>query len=240
MKPKDLAELALLAAIWGASFLFIRLGTAAFGPLALAGLRVVGAVACLLPLLVWRGELGALRQHWRAILLVGITNSALPFICFGVAALAITGGLSAIFNATTPLWGALIAWGWMGERPGGRKGLGLALGFAGVLWLAWDRASFHPGEHGVSPALAVAACLCATLMYGFSANFTRRHLAGVPSMALAAGSQAGAGLLLIPLMVTHWPQDPPSRLAWLAAGLLAVLCTGLAYVLYFQIGRAHV
>jgi len=87
----------------------------------------------------------------------------------------------------------------------------------------------------VSPALAVAACLCATLMYGFSANFTRRHLAGVPSMALAAGSQAGAGLLLIPLMVTHWPQVPPSRLAWLAAGLLAVLCTGLAYVLYFRL-----
>ena len=238
MKPKDLAELALLAAIWGASFLFIRLGAAAFGPLALAGLRVVGAVACLLPLLIWRGELRALRQHWRPILLVGITNSALPFICFGVAALAITGGLSAIFNATTPLWGALIAWAWLGERPSGRKGLGLALGFAGVLWLAWDRASFHPGEHGVSPALAVAACLCATLMYGFSANFTRRRLTGVPSMALTAGSQAGAGLLLIPLMVTHWPEVPPSPVAWLAAVLLAVLCTGLAYVLYFRlIGR---
>lgn len=235
MKPRDLLELALLAAIWGASFLFIRMGAAAFGPLALAGLRVTGAVVCLLPLLVWRGEAAALRRHWRPILLVGLTNSALPFICFGVAALAISGGLSAIFNATTPLWGALVAWLWLGERPSRPRGLGLLLGFAGVFWLAWDRASIHPGEHGVSPVLAIAACLVATLLYGFSANFTRRHLQGVPSMALAAGSQLSASLLLVPLMLTHWPAHAPTASAWSAAILLAVLCTGLAYVLYFRL-----
>jgi drug/metabolite transporter (DMT)-like permease len=239
MKPRDLAELLALAALWGASFLFMRLGAAAFGPVALAGLRVVGASAVLLPVLLWRGEAGALRQHWRPILLVGLTNSALPFLCYGVAALAITGGLSAVFNATTPLWGALIAWLWLKDRPGAPKLLGLAIGFAGVLWLAGDKASFQPGAAGISPALAVLACSAATLMYGFSGCFTRRYLTGVPSMALACGSQLASSLLLLPLALWQWPAQPPGAQAWAAVAALAVLCTGLAYVLYFRL-IAHV
>ena len=235
LKTGDVAELLLLAAIWGASFLFIRMGAAEFGPMALAGLRVLGASACLLPVLIWRREWPALRRHWRPILLVGMTNSALPFLCFGYAALAITGGLSSVFNATTPLWGALLAWLWLGDQPPRGKLMGLAIGFAGVVWLAWDKASFKPGEHGVQPVWAVAACLAATAMYGFSANFTRRYLQGVPAMALATGSQLSACLLLLPLAVTHWPSRTPSTSAWAAGAGLAVLCTGLAYVLYFRL-----
>jgi drug/metabolite transporter (DMT)-like permease len=239
MKLAHLLELLLLAALWGASFLFIRLGAHEFGPLALAGLRVVGASALLLPVLVWRGEWPALRQHWRRIGLVGLTNSALPFVCYGVAALAITGGLSSVFNATTPLWGALIGWMWLKDRPDLNKGLGLALGFAGVLWLAGGNASFKPGEHGVSPAVAVGACLLATLMYGFSANYTKRYLQGIPSMALAAGSQLSATVLLLPLALWRWPQTPPSAGAWGAGIALALACTGVAYILYFRL-IAHV
>ena len=239
MKPAHLFELLLLAALWGASFLFIRLGAHEFGPLALAGLRVVGATALLIPVLVWRGEWPALRQNWRRIGLVGLTNSALPFVCYGVAALAITGGLSSVFNATTPLWGALIGWWWLKDRPDLNKGLGLALGFAGVLWLAGGNASFRPGEHGVSPAVAVGACLLATLMYGFSANYTKRHLKGIPSMALAAGSQLSATVLLLPLALWRWPATPPSAVAWGAGIALALVCTGVAYILYFRL-IAHV
>lgn len=239
MKSRDLSELLLLAALWGASFLFMRVAAPEFGPVALAGLRVLGACAVLLPLLMWRGEAAALRRHWRPLLLVGLTNSALPFLCYGVAALAITGGLSAVFNATTPLWGALIAWLWLQDRPGRHKLLGLALGFGGVLWLAWDKASFKSGTVGVSPGLAVVACLAATLMYGFSACYTRKHLAGVPSMALACGSQLSAALLLVPLAAWQWPARLPGLAAWVSVAGLALLCTGLAYVLYFRL-IAHV
>ncbi|MBQ0931551.1 DMT family transporter [Ideonella alba] len=239
MKPAHLAELLLLAALWGASFLFIRMGAHEFGPLALAGLRVAGASLLLLPVLLSRGEWPALRLHWRRIALVGLTNSAIPFVCYGVAALAITGGLSSIFNATTPLWGALIGWWWLGDRPTKHKALGLALGFGGVLWLAGGHASFKPGEHGVSPALAVAACLLATLMYGFSANFTKRHLQGIPSMALAAGSQLSAAAVLVPLALWAWPTTPPAASSWLAVAALAFACTGVAYILYFRL-IAHV
>lgn len=239
MKTRDLTDLLLLAALWGASFLFMRLGAAEFGPFALAGLRVAGASAFLLPLLLWRGEGALLLKHWKPLLVVGIANSALPFLCFSYAALAITGGLSSIFNATTPLWGALIAWLWLKDRPDRGRLLGLAIGFGGVVWLAWNKASFKGDTAGASSGLAVLACIAATCCYGFAANYTKRHLSGVPSLALATGSQlAAAGLLAVP-MATHWPAHAPGATAWAAVAALALLCTGVAYILFFRL-IAHI
>lgn len=235
MKTSDLSELVALAAIWGASFLFMRLGAAEFGPVALAAVRVIGATLFLLPLLALRGQLPVLRQHWKPIFVVGLLNSALPFLCFSYAALSITAGLSSIFNASTPLWGALIAWLWLKDRLTPSRVLGLAIGFAGVLWLAWDKASFKPGGSG----WAVAACLAATLCYGLAANFTKRHLTGVAPLAVATGSQLAAALALVLPAIWWWPATPPSHTAWLAAGLLALACTGIAYVLYFRL-IAHI
>lgn len=235
MKPADLAELVALAAIWGASFLFMRLGAGEFGPVALAAVRVGGAALVLMPLLHWRGQMHELRRHWRAIFVVGATNSALPFLFFSYAALSISAGLSSIFNASTPLWGALIAWWWLRERPTLPRTLGLAIGFAGVIGLAWEKASFKPGGSG----WAIVACLAAALLYGLSANFTKKRLQGVAPMAVAAGSQLSAALLLALPALWWWPAATPSPRAWLMVGLLALLCTGLAYLMYFRL-IAHV
>jgi len=231
MKTSDLGELLTLAAIWGASFLFMRLGAGEFGPVALSAVRVAGATLFLLPLLAWRGQLPALRRHWRPIFVVGISNSALPFLCFSYAALSITAGLSSIFNAATPLFGAVIAWLWLKDRPGPWRIAGLAIGFAGVLGLAWEKASFKPGGSG----WAVVACLAATLLYGVSASFTKKHLQGVPPLALAAGSQLSALLVLAGPALLWWPADLPSASAWTMAAALALLCTGVAYVMYFRL-----
>lgn len=235
MRPRDTAELLLLAALWGAAFLFMRVAAPAFGPVALVFVRVAGAAVLLLPLLLQRGELGALRRHWRPILLIGLTNTALPFLCFTVAVLAISAGLASIFNATTPLWTALIAWLWLASKPTPLRGLGLALGLAGVAGLALDKASLLPGEHGVSPALAVAACVLAASLYGFSAVFARRFLAGVPPMATAAGSQLSATLVMAGPAWWLWPAQSPPASAWMAALVLAGACTALAYILYFRL-----
>jgi drug/metabolite transporter (DMT)-like permease len=235
MRPRDLAELFALAALWGAAFLFIRVAVPTFGPVALVLLRVGGAALVLLPLLMRSGDVAALRAHWRAILLVGLTNTALPFLGFSVAALAINAGLSSIFNATTPLWAALIAWGWLGDRPTPARWLGLAIGFAGVLSLVIDKASLQPGEHGVSPALAIAACIAAAACYGFSANVTRRRLSGVPPLAVAAGSQLAATALLAGPALWLWPSASPTAAEWLMVALLALPCTALAYLLYFRL-----
>ena len=235
MKTADGAELLALGALWGASFLFMRLGAAEFGPVVLATLRVGLASLALLPLLVWRGQGAALRTHWRAIAFVGVVNSALPFVLFSVAALAINAGLSAIFNATAPLWGALVAWAWLGERLNRSRVVGLAIGFAGVLWLGWDRASLQAGKHGVSAVLAIGACLLATLCYGFAVHYVRRRLPNVPPLALAAGSQVAATAVLLLPAVWLWPRTPPSAVAWASAAALALLCSALAYLLYFRL-----
>ena len=235
MKSSDLAELIALAAIWGASFLFMRVAVPEFGPVALTALRVGGAALCLWPLALWHGQAGALRRHWKAIAVVGVVNSALPFVLFSLAALAINAGLSSIFNATAPLWGAVVAWLWLGERLSASRVTGLALGFVGVLGLAWDKASFKPGEHGVSAAVAIGACLLATLCYGYAANYTKKRLAGVPPLAVAAGSQMAAATLLALPALWQTPPAMPGRAAWASVAMLAVLCTGVAYLLYFRL-----
>jgi drug/metabolite transporter (DMT)-like permease len=235
MQRRDVAELFALAALWGAAFLFMRLGALDFGPAPLVFLRVAGAALLLLPLMAWRGEAPALRRHWRAIAVVGLVNTALPFGLYMVAALVLTAGLSAIFNATAPLWAALIAWWWLADRPTAPRLLGLAIGFAGVLGLGWHNASLRPGEHGVSAALGIACCIAATACYGIGANYTKRHLGGVPSMAIAAGSQGAAAVLSLVPALWWWPARNPGAAAWAGAAVLAFACTGLAYLLYFRL-----
>lgn len=235
MTRSDLTELVLLGAIWGASFLFMRMGAGEFGPIALAFLRVAGASLMLLPLLLKRGELGALRQHWRAIAVVGIVNSAIPFVLFALAALVLTTALMSVFNATASIWGALIAWLWLHDRLGASRWLGLAIGVIGVVGLSWGKADFKPGDQGISAALGIAACIVATVCYGLGANVSRRYLAGVPPMAVAAGSQLVATAALLPLALWLWPPVLPGAPAWGAAVALSLLCTGAAYILYFRL-----
>ncbi|MBL8360925.1 MAG: DMT family transporter [Rubrivivax sp.] len=237
MRPSDLAELVLLAALWGGSFLFMRLGAPEFGAVALVAVRVALAAAALLPLVTLRGQMQVLRTQWRPIAVVGVVNSALPFLLFTYATLSITAGLSAVFNATAPLWGAVVAWLWLGDRPGASRSLGLAVGFAGVAWLAWDKASFKAGASDTG--LAVIACLAATLCYGIGANYTKKRLTGVSPLAVAAGSQVAAAVALAVPAALWWPAAMPSLLSWGSVALLGVLCTGLAYLLYFRL-IAHV
>ena len=234
MKVFDLGELVLLAALWGASFLFMRLGAHEFGPIVLAAVRVGLATAMLLPLLASRGQLPELRAHWRGLLVVGALNSAIPFALFSFAALSITAGLSSIVNATTPLWTAIVAFVWLRQGLTPSRVLGLVVGFAGVAFLAWDKASFKPGaDH--SGLLALAACATATLCYGVAANATKRLLSGVSPLTVATGSQFSATLLLALPAAVLWPASAPSVLAWASALALAALCTALAYILYFRL-----
>lgn len=234
-------DFVLLAAIWGSSFLFMRLAVVEFGPLPTAALRVLIAALFLLPILWWRGHAAALRQHWRPVLLVGVINSGIPFACYSFALLYITTGLSAILNATVPLFGAIVAWVWLKDRPGASRITGLIVGFVGVTLLAGDKASFKTGVSGPAtlvewgPTLAVMACLLACFFYGVSASFARRYLAGLPSLVTATGSQIGATLCLcLPALWWH-PDHLPGWQAWAALVAVGVVCTGLAYVLYFRI-----
>jgi len=215
--------------------LFMRLGAAEFGALPTAGLRVGIAALFLLPVLITRGQGPALAQHWKKIFFLGLINSGIPFACYSYALMSITTGLSALLNATVPLFGALVAWIWLKDRPHRLKIIGLLIGFVGVAMLAWGKASFKPDASGLSSGWAVVACLVACLCYGIAASFTKRYLAGVPSLAVATGSQIGATLGLALPALWLWPATNPSMTAWLALLAVGVLCTGVAYVLFFRL-----
>jgi drug/metabolite transporter (DMT)-like permease len=230
-----LTEFVLLGALWGASFLFMRLGAAEFGALPTAGMRVGIAALFLLPLLVLRGQWSVLSRHWKKIFVLGMLNSGIPFALYAYALLSISTGLSSLLNATVPLFGALVAWLWLKDRPHGMKILGLLIGFVGVAMLAWGKASFKPNASGLVTGWAVLACLGACLCYGISASFTKRHLGGVPSLVIATGSQLGATLGLALPTLWLWPSQTPSATAWLALLAVGVLCTGVAYVLFFRL-----
>lgn len=232
MTTKSVAlEYVALAAIWGSSFLFMRLGGAEFGFMATAGVRVMIGALVLMPLLWFSGQWGSLRRNAAKVLLIGLLNSALPFVLFAYAVTSISTGLSGILNATVPLFGAIIAWVWLKDRPGPARIAGLAIGFAGVVLLAKDSANFTAGGSG----WAVLACLMAAVCYGFAANFTRKHLGQVHPMALAAGSQIGASMGLAVPTWWYWPSHNPGTGPWLALLVLGVVCSGLAYILYFRL-----
>ncbi len=234
--PAWVIDFVLLAAIWGSSFMFMKTAVAEFGPLPTAAARVAIAAAFLIPILLWRGLGKALLSRWQTMLVVGMLNSGIPFACYAFALLYISSGLSAILNATVPLFGALIAWVWLKDTLTPWRTVGLVTGFAGVTVLTLSQT--RPGTFaadGVHTLLAVLACLTATLCYGIAASFTKKYLQGLPSLLTATGSQIGATLGLSLPAVLMWPATQPSLNAWLALLVSGVLCTGVAYILYFRL-----
>ena len=227
-------DFVLLSLLWGSSFLFMREGVLAFGPIATSWVRVFLAALMLTPVLLWRRELGVLRHHWRSTLMVGLMSSGIPFVLYAYALQHISTGMSSILNATTPLFGALIAWGWLGDRLNTSRAVGLAVGFAGVVLLTSDVTS-HMNFSPEGSGLAVAACLVATFFYGLAGNFIKRFLQGVSPMVTTTGSLWGASVVLALPAWWLWPEQAPTLRAWLALGAAGLLCTALAYVLYFRL-----
>ena len=231
MKPRDLLDLTLLAALWGGSFLFMRYAVPDFGVVPLIWLRVALASICLLPLLLLKRQFGALRRQAGALTVMSLFNSDLPFLLIAWATLSITAGLASIMNAMTPVFTALIGALWLGDRLDGRRSLGLLLGLAGVALLAADKADFRHGGSG----WAIVAMLLATACYGFAANHTRRYLQGVPALVNATGTQLVSALVLLPPALWSWPERMPGLGPWLAALVLGVACSALAYLLFFRL-----
>ncbi len=229
--PHWMIEFVLLAAIWGSSFLFMQLGALDFGPVTTAFLRVAIASVVMVPWMLSKGLWSVFRANWLRVMVVGMLNSAIPFVCFAYAVMHINTGMAAVLNATAPLFGALVAWVWLKDRPNLSRSLGMVLGFVGVALLTVDKADFKPGGTG----WAVVACLVATLFYGLAASYAKRFLQGVAAPVAATGSQLGAMVTLALPGLWFWPAQMPGVQAWVALGALALLCTAVAYVIYFRL-----
>jgi drug/metabolite transporter (DMT)-like permease len=224
----DLATLVALGAIWGGSFLFMRIAAPQFGPYALAEIRVALGAAILLPFL-WPVRSRLTRADWGRFAIVGALNSAIPFTLFAWAAQRAPAGVGAIANSLTVLFTALVAFVLYRERIGLRRGVALLAGFAGVVVLASGRTA------GADVGGAAIAGAAASLCYGFAANFTRRWFADVPPLAAVAGTLGCGALMLAPLGIPAWPDRSPTANAWWSAVLIGVLCTGFAYALFFRL-----
>lgn len=231
MKAKDIVDLILLAAVWGASFLFMRMGAPEFGPIALVQMRLLIAAFFLLPILWMRVGFSELPQNWRPLTALGLLNSAVPMYLLTYSTLYVTAGYSSVFNATAPLWGALVAWIWLSERLSRSAVVGLLIGFVGVAILTGDTQSLaSPGS-----TLAVVAAIGGGFFYGVGANYARRYTKHLKSMSVATGSMLFPALLLLPLTVLFWPDAWPSARAWFALITMGIASTGFAYILYFRL-----
>jgi drug/metabolite transporter (DMT)-like permease len=221
-------ELTALGAIWGASFLFMRVAAKDFGALALVEVRLALGALVLLPLL-WRARAQFTTSHWLKLTGIAAINSAIPFALFAWAAQRAPAGVGAIANSTAVMFTALVAFVLYGERINTRRATGLLAGFVGVVVLASGRTA---GESVWSAALAGTF---AALLYGIGANLIRRHMAGLPAGAVAAATLVCASVLLAPFAIAHWPEKSLSAPVWASAILLGVLCTGVAYLIYYRL-----
>ena len=226
----NIARLLLLAAIWGASFLFIRIAVPTLGPAFLMNGRVLfAAVFLLLVALVLKKRL-LLVEHWRHYLQLGFINSALPFLLFAYAAGVLTASLLSVVNATAPIWGALIGILFYRQPMSVKVFCGLVLGVSGVaILVGFDPVLLQPGA-----LLAVAAAASAACCYGIATHYTRRAKSIEP-FANAHGSMWGALCCLLPATVVFPVQQSLTPGVALAVLALGVLCTGVAYLLYFKL-----
>lgn len=238
MRTIDYIRLLSLAAIWGASFLFMRITSPEIGAVNTAFFRVlfgfIGLAILIFAIqksLEFRGKLGK-------ILILGTINSGIPFLMYGIAATLLPSGYSAILNATTPLMGAMIGFFVFSESLSVRKWIGIMLGIIGIAVITTVGDSNVAGNIFIG----VTACIVATIGYGFASFLTRRWVTqqgGLDSTLVAFGSQLGATIFLTPFLV--WTIATGPKIDWLQGNIwlsllaLGFVCTSLAYILYFRL-----
>ncbi len=224
--------LTLLGAIWGASFIFMRIAAPVVGALSLAEWRIASAALVLLPFGIKRFK--TLKQKdLHHLLVIGVINSALPFTLLAYASLHLSAGFASIMNATAPLFSAL--WGTLlfGEKLNSKQQSGLALGFIGAWVLLSDKISIQNGFN--ADTLPILAGFAAAACYGFAANYSKKHLANVHPQSAAFWNCTFASLALLPLTYQGpyiWNFEPKVLYATLFLGILS---TAVAYLLYFKL-----
>lgn len=233
MKLADPALLLALAAIWGSSFIFMRHLSPLLGPLVLTATRMLAAgIVLSIGLAAARVRLDW-RRNWPRYLLLGALNTAAPWLLFAWAALHQGGAVSSVINALTPLWGALFAALLLGEAVGLGKLAGIGLGAAGVATIGFAGAGSAARGGGLLPVLA---CVLATILYGLFGAWTKRYARDLAPRALTTGSLVSGGLILLPFAIADSGRasGAPAS-AWLLAVAFSLLCSALAYLIYYRL-----
>jgi len=233
VRRQDIARLLALALIWSASFAFIRVLVPVLGPLWVAAARLLIAGVALVAWMHVLRVRAAVRPNLVAYAVAGVLNCAVPFVLFAYAALHLPSSYLVIVNATAPLFGAVVAAVALGERLTRVKMAGLCVGIVGVALVT--RAV--PVTADAHFFLAVVAGLGAALCYGLAAVWVKRRCVGLDPLAVAAWSPLLGGLMLLPFAVPSNVAGPLSATVAVDMLILGLVCSGVAYLLYFRLIR---
>ncbi len=221
----------ILAAIWGSSFLFARISVNEFGAIPLSAVRSLIAAFTLVPIMLWAGQWQPFISNLKHFVVLGLISTALPFTLITISTQFSTAGFASILNSLTPILSAGIAWVWLKEYLSVPAVMGIGLSFIGVLVMITDTQSIS-SEVILLPVLAG---LGAAFFYGLTGNYSRKFVPHVPPIAQSAGCQVFAALFLIPPAIFLWPEHSISTQGWTNAVILGLMCTSLAFILYFYL-----
>ncbi len=231
MKLNHILWLIVLAAIWGGSFIFLRVLVPVFGPMGAACLRPLLAALFLLAVLWTTGHRIQWKRDWRFLCLIGVLNSAIPFYLFSFAALHVPAAISVVINAMTPMFGAVFAVMLLKEKLTLQKGIGLLLGIAGVVLISGSKAL----DMTTQTYMAITACVSAALCYGLSGTLIQKYGGHIEAKSLAAGSQFFAGMALLPFFLSAGVSAPIDFKLLAIMIVFAVLSSGIAYLIYYKL-----
>ncbi|TCI05138.1 DMT family transporter [Corallincola luteus] len=237
MSTASFLRLILLAALWGASFLFLRVAAPVMGSVALITSRVALAALLLAAVAVWLKKAPKVGLHWRHYLVLGLVNSAIPWVLLAYAAHTLSASVMSILNATAPMWGMVCVAVVDRQGVSAKRLFGLFLGTIGVAMLVGlDPTLFGQASAADSSAMwfAVGAMLTGTLCYGIASTYTR-SVKGVDAFNNAHGSMWAATLLLAPLLLFYPVQSQPTTLVLSSVVVLGIACTGIALLIYFKL-----
>lgn len=237
MSTPNLFRLLLLGAIWGTSFMLMRIAVPEIGPLPVTFLRAFLGGAALYLFARASNVDFAWRANARTYLVIGLFNTAIPFALFAWSALHIPSAYMATMNSLAPIFTGMFGFLLLAEKLSPSRIAGFVLGMAGVAVLV----GVGPTEITPDVVLGVLACVAAAVCYGFAATFTRMKASKIPSLATATGSQLLASIVLLPLAVVGMPDTlgAVTLQGVIAVTVLGVVCTGLAYGLFFHLIAAE-
>jgi len=228
---RDYIELLILSAIWGSSFLFLRIASPEFGPIFLIEMRVASGLIVLLPICLLLGKIQELKENWKMIFILSLSNMTIPFCLFAYSALNMGAGILSIINATVPFFTAIIAFLVYQQRMTRYGLIGLMVGFMGVAVLVFD-----PSESsGVTNDLAIPSALFACVLYGVALNIVSHKLQGVSGISITTGALFFSTIVLIPFAVIGRPEVMPQGSVWFSVLALGVVCTGFGYILFYRL-----
>ena len=234
MKKIDIILLVTLAAIWGSSFVFMRISVEAFGAIALNAVRISVAALFLLGFLLQKKRRVEFIKNWRILLIIGLVNSALPFCLLAYSSLTLSGGTVSILNAITPIFTAWIAHFWLKDTLNRQQMLGLFISISGMCYLVWDKVDWS-----LASWLPILAGIVASLSYGFASNATKKYLKEISTMTSSAGSLFFSAIFVVTIALFFLPSTQHiTSHEWSSAIMLGILCTGIAFMIYFRLVKS--